>query len=513
MNTNNEKNPFIITKDLTKKYGAVTVLDRVNFSIFPGEVRGLIGENGSGKSTLASIISGINQLSSGEMLVQGKKYDPASAIDAAKSGIYMIVQESGIIPNITVAQNIFLGEEKDFSRLGVVNRKKMLASAQQVIDRLGIKGIKAMDNVTKLSFEKRKMVEVAKALRHEVNLFIVDETTTALSEGGREFIHEVVRDIRDSGKSVLFISHDLEELMSVSDNITVLRDGKLVLNLAKNQFNADTIKNTMVGRKIEGNYYRTDYGEVSKGPVTLRAINISNDYLKNVSLELHSGEILGVGGLSGSGMHDIGKVLFGLEKVKTGKVEVKVPVVKKGIRTEEFTKIKNNIQAKKLGIGYVPKDRDQEAVIGPESIKDNLALSNLDSLSKYGIITYQAVKRFASQLSKEFSIRCSSINQPIYQLSGGNKQKVSFAKWIGSGSKILIFDSPTRGIDVGVKTTIYQLLYKLRNYGYSILIISEELTELLGMADRILLVRDGTISHAFSRSPTLGENDLIQFMI
>lgn len=526
-----ERKPFLETRDITKRFGETVALDHVDLSVYKGEIRGLIGENGSGKSTISQIIAGIYHKNGGEMFIEGESYNPSSPLDAQKAKIAMIVQESGTIANLSLAENIFLGREKLFTKFLYLDRPAMQKAAKAALAKVGLENLDVNVPCFRYSMETRKMAEIARALSLNPELLIVDETTTALSEDGRRKIHAIMDDFRKEGKAVLFISHDLLELMQTCDCLTVLRDGKLITTFKKEEFEEGAIKKAMVGRQIEGDYYRSDYDPSHGQKETLIAKNLRNSALSDVSLTLHEGEILGIGGLSQSGMHELGKALFGMSKVESGEV------LAKGLRqltfkekmrrswdklthktfqkpTEEREyKIKSIDDALKASIGYVAKDRDLETLILPASIEDNLVISNLDNLSVFGIVSPLMERRFAKDIIKSFNVKCRSEKQEVKELSGGNKQKVSFGKWIGNDSKILIFDSPTRGVDVLVKTTMYQLLTSLKKRGYSILIISEELPELIGMSDRILIMKDGAIKKEFLRSPTLGEEEIVDAMI
>lgn len=519
------------TRDLTKKFGSVVAVDHVSFKLYKGEIRGLIGENGSGKSTISQMICGIYSKTSGDIILRGKPFNPSSYLDAEKEHISMVVQETGTIDNLSIAENIFLGREREFMKGPFLNHEKMNREAKKVLSLVGMEGLDVEVPVIAYSYEIRKMVEIAKALSIDPELFVVDETTTALSQSGRERIHLIMDDLRNKGKTVLFISHDLEELMATCDAMTVLRDGQLITTLQKDGFNEDTIKKAMVGREVKGDYYRSDYVPSYSGDVSLKAEHISTKDLHDVSLEAHEGEILGIGGLSGSGMHELAKALFGMEKLTAGKITAvgrrqlafkekfrwNVAKMKKKEFKEPEEKttyeIKNIDTALKASIGYVSKDRDKETLILPASIKDNLCISNLNNLEVFGVVTPQSQKRFAKDVIEEFNIKCSSMNQTVKELSGGNKQKVSFGKWIGNNSKILVFDSPTRGVDVLVKATMYQLLSDLKNRGYTIVIASEELSELIGMCDRIEIMKDGSITHEFLRSKDLKQEEIINYMI
>ena len=545
---------FIETRDLTKHFGEVVAVDAVNIKIELGKVLGLIGENGSGKSTISSMISGIHTITSGEIFLKGQPYKPTDPADARKHGIGMIVQEAGTVDYISVAENIFLGEESKFAKFGIVNRAKLEDEARKALALVGLE-IDVTLPAAAYNFETRKMIEIAKTLYYNPELLIVDETTTALSQDGRNKIHEIMSQFAQEGKAVLFISHDLPELMETCDELIVLRDGQYIAKIDKSEFDEDKIKQTMVGRKIEGNYYRSDYDSSCSDEVALSAENVTTATLKNINLTVHKGEIVGIGGLSGSGMHEIGKLFFGMEKVVSGTVTAYAPkkpnfkerraihlhrlkdtLVLTGHRVRKlFGKgsekpnvdlagktieketvaynIKNIGSAFDAGIGYISKDRDRETLITAATIKENLCLSAPELLNVFGVIPTVREAEFTQEQVDGLKIKCSSPNQEVRELSGGNKQKVSFGKWIGNRSKILVFDSPTRGVDVGVKTTMYQLLYELKKQNYAILIISEEMPELIGMSDRLIIMKDGEITKEFVRSENLRDTEIINYMI
>lgn len=499
-----QKEVFFETKGLTKKFGDITAVDHVDLTVRTGEIRGLIGENGSGKSTISSMISAIHTVTDGEMFLNGKPYRPRNPGDARQNGITMIVQEAGTIDALSIAENIFVGDERRFSRHGVIDREAMDREAQKALERIGVTDVDVARPAAAYSLETRKLVEVAKALYYDPVLFIVDETTTALSQNGRATIYRIIHELREQGKAVLFISHDLEELMENCDVLTVLRDGKLADTIEKAEFDENRIKHAMVGREIKGDYYRSDYDSSHGERVTLLAEHLFGDSLEDVSMTLHEGEILGIAGLSGCGMHQLGRALFGLDKVSRGRVAA---VGEDGTQTTV-----NSVQkALECSIGYISKDRDKEALVLPASIKDNLVLANLNRMGTF--IFPRKEKEYAKEQIESLAVKCSSMNQAVGELSGGNKQKVSFGKWIGNRSRIIIMDSPTRGVDIGVKTTMYQLIARMKKEGYSILIISEEMPELIGMCDGVMVMKDGKIEKTFQRSETLSEQQMIEYMI
>lgn len=490
-------------ENICKNFGLTKALDNVSINIEKGKVIGLIGENGSGKSTLASIISGVYHPTSGNMEFQGKPYKPSDILEAHRNGISMIAQEMGTLPGIRVADNIFLGKEQMFSKYGIVNRKMMYHEAKKALEKIGITDIDPADFTSKYSLEDRKLIEVVRAVYSDPVIFIVDETTTALSQRGRNIIYKLMKEFRDSNKTVLFISHDLDEIMQVCDKLIVLRDGVLIKELEKEEFEEEKIKELMVGRKLTENYYRNDYDGSFDDEVVLKADNI---YVKNalegVSLELHKAEILGIGGLTDCGMHELGKVLFGIHKPLYGSVTLG--------NGKEISSVK---QAIKNRIGYTSKNRDQESLILNASILDNTVLPSLSKISKGGLIFRRMEKQFTDRQVKNLRIKCREITQDVRDLSGGNKQKVVFGKWLGNESEIFILDCPTRGIDIGVKAYMYQLMYRLKKEGKSIIMISEELPELIGMSDRIMILSKGRHRKTFERSEDLSESLIIKEML
>lgn len=491
-------------QNIDKRFGITHALNQVDLEINKGDIMGLIGENGSGKSTFSSIISGIQKADSGTVIWKGEEFHPQSMVEAQAKGISIVVQEMGTIPGISIAQNIFLGKEKDFRKGPSVSKKAMTRKAAELLARVGMEKVNPEAPIDSLSFEDRKLVEIARALYGSPDLFIFDETTTALSQKGRDVVYQIMDQYRKEGKSVLFISHDLEELIHVSNKVTVLRDGSKVATLDEAEMSAEKIKEYMVGRKITEQYYRTDYDAKISSEVVLKAEHLTaGNMLEDFSMELHKGEILGIGGLTDCGMHDLGKTLFGLIKPLTGSVTV----------VSENKTVKNAYSAIRSKIGYVSKNRDQEALDMNASIRDNITLPSLDLLTRWHMISKKQEKRFAANEIESLSIKCSSDAQFCKSLSGGNKQKVSVAKWLGNKSEIYIFDCPTRGIDVIVKAALYQLMIQLKAQGKSIVMISEELTELIGMCDRIMILKDGKLSGAFERSQELTDHMLIQKMV
>lgn len=500
---------IVEVKNMNKHFGTTIALKDVNISVRRGEILGLIGENGSGKSTVTSILAGMQKADSGEMLYEGKSWTPGNMIEALDAGIGMIVQETGTVPGITVAENLFLGEMQQFrigrekANIGFISRRKMYATAKKVLEDIGIVHILPEMITGSLDLQDRKLIEIAKVMRKNPQVLVVDETTTALSQIGRDIIYKIMDKMKKENKAVIFISHDLDEIMNVCDTLTVLRDGKIVVTFTREEFNEDLIKTSMIGRELQGDYYRSDYdGSFEKEVVLeIKDANLGKELI-DFDLQLHKGEILGIGGLSHCGMHTLGKVLFGAKKLERGQVLCREHLVK-----DEGFAMKNKI-------GYVAKDRDVESLCLNASIRDNIAAGGLDEFAIKGTLIFSGrEKRYVQKQITDLSIKCQGMEQYVSALSGGNKQKVVFGKWIGRGSEILILDCPTRGVDIGVKQAMYQLMYRMKKEGKSIIIISEEMAELIGMSDRLLVMKDGRAVREFPRSSELGESDIIKYMI
>ncbi|TCT15535.1 monosaccharide ABC transporter ATP-binding protein (CUT2 family) [Natranaerovirga pectinivora] len=501
-NGKNEK-PLIRVEKLSKHFGVTIALNEVSFEIPKGVICGLVGENGSGKSTFASIFAGIIEETKGEIYFEDKLWKPCDVLEAQKNGVAMIVQETGTIENITVAENIFLGQEMLFSNGLFISRKKMFAAAQEILDDLEISSFRADTPTHRLDMQGRKLVEIAKAMYWKPKVFTVDETTTVLSHTGRQLLYSLMKKLTNNGTTVIFISHDLEELEEQCDIISVLRDGEFVGTLKREEFDTDRLKQMMIGRNLEGNYYHAD-DEGYSDEVVLRAENITTlEDLLCFNIELHKGEVLGIGGLSDCGMHTLGKALFGAEKVLDGKVNL-----------GDGTVIDNTKTAVEHKMGYMSKNRDKESLALNATVKENIVSIAHDVNRMFGpIISFKKEAGYAKKQIKDLSIKCASPNHLVSTLSGGNKQKIVFGKWMGVDSQIIIMDCPTRGVDIGVKAAMYKLIYDMKKSGKSILLISEELPELIGMSDRIIIMRDGEISAEIQRSEGFNEQKLIDAMI
>ena len=498
-----DQQTILEVRHMDKNFGVTVALNDVSFILERGHVYGLIGENGSGKSTVSSIIAGMQTATKGTMTYKGESWSPASMLEAQEKGIGMIVQEAGTIPNITVAENIFLGHEKMFGKGFLIDRAKLTGEAQKLLDELGIKQFKASDRTGKLDMQMRKIIEIAKCMYWKPDILIVDETSTALSLEGRQFLYQVMKRQREENKTVMFISHDLDEMMEHCDKLTVLRDGVIIGTLDQSEYEPNKIRQMMVGRELKGDYYRSDY-EGYSDEVVLSAKDVTTlQDLLCLNLELHRGEILGIGGLSECGMHTVGKALFGIEKVLDGSVT-----------TADGTEIRNPRIAIDRRMAYVSKNRDTESLGLSATIFENIASTGYRANAILGnLISFRKENKYVDGQIAELQIKCAGKHYQVSTLSGGNKQKVVFGKWVASDAEILILDCPTRGIDVGVKASMYKLFTEMKRSGKAILLISEELQELIGMCDRILIMKDGQVTREVMRDENPTESSLIDYMI
>lgn len=489
---------------ITKQFGTITAVDDVSFDIRKGEIHGLIGENGSGKSTVSSIMSGLYPPTSGSMVLDGKEYKPADQICANENGISIIVQEMCTIEELTAAENIFLGKEKQFTRFGKIRRSQMNQEAEKLLSLYGFSHIKADEDVSAYGFEERKLIELVKNTYFHPRLLIVDETTTALAVEGRRELLKVIKQLRKEGTSVVIISHDLAEIQELCDRITVLRDGKHVITLDNENITEDSLKKYMIGRELSGHYYRNDQTTVKNGKTVLEVDDVSADgVVDGICFRLQEGEILGIGGLTDSGIHELGRLIYGAQKKSRGSVRM----------TGSGRQIRHIREAIRAGMIYTSKNRDVEGLVEYAGIKENISLGNLDLIGKKGIVTGKQEKKFAEEHAVKLQVKMENVEQFVSTLSGGNKQKVVLAKWLAREPEIMILDSPTRGIDIKVKSDIYALMQSLVREKKAILLISEEIMELIGMCDRVLILKHGKVAGELLREDGLTEEKIINIMI
>ncbi|MGN0734150.1 MAG: sugar ABC transporter ATP-binding protein [Emergencia sp.] len=492
-------------KGLCKYFGQTVANKNIDFTLKRGEVRGLAGENGSGKSTLLSQISGIYIKDEGEMLLNGKPYDPKSPMDATDNKIGIVVQELGVLQTLPAGVNVFAGRMKQFSRFGIVSMKKLYDAANAEFEKWGLMRVPLNRLCNNMQIETRKMIELARALAIDPDILILDEVTQSLSQNNRDRLLELIKKMKAAGKTIIIITHDLEEMIEICDSITVLRDGEIVGTRDCDGLDSSELKRMMVGREIDGEYYREDNEPSYEDEVVYKVENVTvPGEIKNVSFEVHKGEILGFCGLSDSGIHTVGKAAFGLEHKMDGTVTL----------CKTNTRIKSEQVALNNRIAYVPKDRDNEALMIRGSIVNNFVFPQVEDIEgKLGFLSPKKISDIAKQGIEKFQVKCAGMNQKMDGLSGGNKQKVNLGRWLLKDLDVLILDCPTRGVDVGVKAYIYHLMREAKERGLAIILISDELAEILGMADRLLIMKDGEVKGEFSRGEDFTQEKLIEVMV
>lgn len=466
--------------NITKRFPGVLALDNVSFEVKKGEVHVLLGENGAGKSTLMKILSGAYVKDEGDIHINGSITEIESPGHAQNLGIGIIYQEFNLNPFLSVAENIYLGREPVIMP-GVIDWTTLYNNAQKILDRLKVR-IDAKQEVRFLSVAMQQMVEVAKALSMNATILIMDEPTAALSNHEIQQLFKIIKQLKDEGVAIIYISHRLEEIFEIGDRVTVLRDGRYVGTRLLSDLSRDEMVKMMVDRDLDDHIPKE---KALFGDVVLKIDSLSvTQRLKNISFELRKGEVLGIAGLMGAGRTRLAKAIFGAEKIAGGSIYI-------GGEKVQFASPRDAINA---GIGLVTEDRKSEGLVLDLSVKFNISLPNMNQFLNYGILNYRHENKIVDGYIEKLKIKTPHRNQKALFLSGGNQQKVVLSKWLCSDAKIFIFDEPTRGIDVGAKTEIYQLMNQLTAKGVAIIMISSEMPEILGMSDRILIMRNGRIS-------------------
>jgi ribose transport system ATP-binding protein len=482
--------PLLEMRGITKRFPGVTALDEVDFELEKGEVHVLLGENGAGKSTLIKMLSGAYQPDEGEILLDGEPVSISSATVAQELGISTIYQEFNLVPQLTTAENIFLGRQP--RRFGFVDRRKMGEDARKLLERMKVRVAPAA-LVSTLGVAQRQMVEIAKALSLNARILVMDEPTASLSGQEVERLFEIIRGLKEEEVSMIFISHHLEEVAEIGDRVTVLRDGKVVDRVPAGTGRSEFVR-MMVGRSVEDQFPRRR-SEV--GEILLEAKNLSREgVLEDVSLQVRAGEVVGIAGIVGAGRTELARAIFGVDPVDSGEVWVEGRRMKPG----------NPREAKHRGIGFVTEDRQGQGIVPPLSVAENLGLASLGRNTSVGLVNRREQRRQAGKMIEDLNIRTPGPEQEIRYLSGGNQQKVVIGKWLLADSKVLIMDEPTRGIDVGAKVEIYELMNELTENGAGIVMISSDLLEVLGMSDRILVMSGGRITGELSANEATQEN-------
>lgn len=486
--------PMLRMEGVSKIFPGVKALDNVNITAYGGEVTALMGENGAGKSTLMKILSGVYQKDEGKVFIQEEEVTIKGIKSAEEYGITIIHQEMSVLNNLTVAENIFLGNEKYNKVTGKINKKELIERSKSFLEQIGA-NIDPNKFVSNLNVGEKQMVEIAKALTKNARVIIMDEPTTALTEIETKNLFKVIESLKKKGIAIIYISHRMEEIFSICDRVEVLRDGKYAGNALIKDIDNDKLIAMMVGRKIEDQF---PYRKIKIGKDILEVNNLSsNEGISNISFSVKEGEILGIAGLMGSGRTEVAKTIFGEYKKTSGVIKIKGREVN----------IKNIQEAIDNGICYLSEDRKKEGCVLSLSVAENMILSNL---KKYegkmkAIDKSKAIKDIDYYIDK-IKIKTPNRDQLIKNLSGGNQQKVILAKWLMISPDVLIIDEPTRGIDVGAKKEIYELLNELKLSGKAIIMISSDLPEVLGISDRIIVMSEGKISGELKREEASQEN-------
>ncbi|MDH7602057.1 MAG: sugar ABC transporter ATP-binding protein [Armatimonadota bacterium] len=484
--------PVLEMRGITKTYPGVKALDGVDFEVLPGEVHALVGENGAGKSTLMKILAGADIKDSGRIIIDGKEVHIASPQEAMRLGISIIYQEFNLVPYMSAAENIFLGREPMTAIPGVVDFKRMYAEAERLISELGVR-LDVRVPVNQLSVAQQQMVEIAKATSRNARIIAMDEPSATLTEHELENLFALIRRLKADGVSIIYISHRLDEIFRIADRVTVLRDGKLVATKPVAETSREELIRMMVGRELKDTIPKT---EVQPGDVVLEVRGLTREgVIRDISFSVRRGEILGIAGLVGAGRTEVARAIFGADPIDSGEILLEGKPVT----------IRSPKDAIRLGIGLVTEDRKALGLILGMAVRENVTIANLDPLSRFGFISRRKEQEVANRYVEDLMIRTPSIEQAVQNLSGGTQQKVVLAKWLFTQSKVLIFDEPTRGIDVGAKTEIYQLMNRLAEQGVAIIMISSELPEILGMSDRILVMHEGEIAGELSREEATQE--------
>ena len=493
------RQPVLEIKNVSKDFSGVYALKNVDMQIFPGQVTAVIGENGAGKSTLMKIISGVHTEFEGEVLLNGEKVAFKNPKEAAEKGVVIIHQELNLISELSITENLFLGQEIT-NKFGLLNYRKMHKKARKLLGRLQL-NIDPRTPVNRLRVGQQQLVEIARALLFDSKILIMDEPTSAISDSEAEILFKIIHDLKSKNVAVVYISHKLDELFRIADRYEVLRDGEKTGAGMMNETSRDKLIQLMVGRNLRNNIKKE---ELPAGNEVLRVENLSfqnpenkTDFLvRNVSFSLRKGEILGISGLMGAGRTELLEAVFGLHpNYVSGDIYIEGKAVQ----------IKSVHHAIEAGIGLVPEDRKLQGLILNMDVTKNTSLASLKRVSSFGFLYHKKEEELAKKFSKKLNTRLASHKMAVKKLSGGNQQKVVIAKWLATNPKILLLDEPTRGIDVGAKSEIYNLISELAAQGMGIVVVSSELTEILAISDNILVLSESKLTAKLSREEATEE--------
>jgi ribose transport system ATP-binding protein len=485
--------PLLRAEGIDKSFPGVHALDHVDFDLYEGEVHVLLGENGAGKSTLMKIFSGSLPKDSGRILIRGQELEITSPYHARELGIGMVYQELSVIPGLSVAENIFLGRLPRRKPLAFVDWAEAFSQAKRFLSDLGV-DIDPEKRIRDLGMAERQLTEIAKALSMKAQILLLDEPTSALSDEERERLFEIIRRLQERGVAVVYVSHRLVEILQIGQRVTVLRDGKKISTLPVSEASEPILIRMMVGREL-GEQYPKEEAERGEELLRVEGLTVKDSGLKDLSMSLHEGEILGIFGLLGAGRTEFAHVLFGIDQVDSGEILVN------GKRVN----ISSPSEAIELGLGYLTEDRAGRLVLRLP-IPTNITLASLKRICRLGFLNHGEERQSAERYVKDLRIHTPKLYQRVEFLSGGNQQKVALAKWLCSRSKILIFDEPTRGIDVGAKVEVFRLMNDLAKQGVGIIMMSSEIPEVLAMADRVLVMAGGSFVAEYVRGQATQED-------
>ncbi len=483
--------PIVELSGIAKHFGGVQALRGVDFRLFPGEVHALVGENGAGKSTLVKILAGIHRPDAGGVKVGGEVVELRSPIQAQALGIAVVQQEPMLFPDLDVAENVFMGRHPR-DRFGRVDWKRMHREVNQLLASLDV-SLSSHTPLQGLSVAEQQLVEIAKALSMQARVLVLDEPTAALSAHEVEELFAIVKQLRERGVAILFVSHRLEEVFKIADRLTVFRDGAHIITAPVSEMNTEEIIKHMVGRELSNLFPKS---EAEIGEVVLEVRHLTRaGVFADVSFQLRRGEILGLAGLVGAGRTEVARVLFGIDRAESGEIWLKGKKVR----------IRSPQHAMDNGIAYVPEDRHQQGLVMNFSIAANVTLPILQQVSRLGLIYPRREQKIAAEYSRQLRVRSTGVEQLVNTLSGGNQQKVVLSKWLATNPSVLILDEPTRGIDVGAKAEVHRIISDLAGSGLAIILISSELPEVLAMADQVIVLHEGRVTGAFARSEATQE--------
>ncbi len=477
--------PFLIARKISKKYGGVTALDDVDLAIRKGEVHCLVGENGSGKSTLVKIITGVvNPEPGAEIEIEGKVFHRLTPFEALHRGIYVVHQDLSLFPNLSIAENIGINRYSESDRI-LVQWGEIKRVANEVIGELGV-GLDPYTPVGELPVADQQLVAICRALAGEAKLIILDEPTASLTEKEVERLFDILNGLVNKGIAVLFISHRLEEILEIGQKMTVLRNGKKIGTFERESMNKSRLAFLMTGKELT---YAASRTKVKARPVVLKVERLSKKgQFREISFVLHKGEVLGITGPLGAGKTELALTLFGMSPPDSGKIYVE----------GKLARMKTNKHAMKLGIGYLPENRLIQGIVLKQSVENNIVISSLDRYkNRLGLIDSKRKREAATTAVEEFDIKAPALDAPARTLSGGNQQKVVLSKWVLTKLKILILDGPTVGVDIGAKESIYKLIAGLSEEGVSMILISDEVSEVMQNCARILLMKNGRITDEY----------------